>query len=485
MNNPRADIGVVGLAVMGRNLVLNMCDRGYAVAVHDRDAQVMDRFLASTAPSTRVIGAHSMHSLVTQLKRPRRILLMIRAGHPVDACIKTLLQVLEPSDIIIDGGNSYYKDTTRRVALVESKGLLYVGTGVSGGEEGARHGPSIMPGGSAAAWPHVRELLQGIAARADEYTPCCDWIGPYGAGHFVKMVHNGIEYGAMQIIAEAYAVMRMLLRMDNTAMSRAFGRWNEGPLHSYLIEITRDILAYRNADGSHEIDAILDSAGQKGTGKWTAMAALEYGIPLTTIGEAVHARFLSALKEERMQAEGALAKGAVRWSGSREQLLDALEGTVFGAMLLSYVQGFMLLAAASRANDWNLDLGRIALLWRSGCIIRSSFLEHIKAAFDQDLPHRNLLFAPYFRNALGSVIKDFRSVVAVGARHAIPIPAIASALAYYDGFRCGSGSANMIQAQRDFFGAHTYERVDTPRGVFHHTRWGGTGANTPAGSYDA
>ena len=480
-----ADIGVVGLAVMGQNLVLNISDHGYTVAVYNRTTKVVDDFLAGGARDTRVVGAHSISALVARLKRPRRVMLMVKAGRPVDSCIESLLPLLESGDIIIDGGNSYYKDTARRAAYVESKGLLYVGTGVSGGEEGARFGPSIMPGGSTGAWPHVRDIFQAISARVADGKPCCDWIGPAGAGHFVKMVHNGIEYGDMQTIAEAYLIMREMLRMDNVAMSHVFDMWNKGPLNSYLIEITRDILAYRDADGAYVIDTIFDSAGQKGTGKWTAIAALEHGIPLTLIGEAVFARFLSALKDERRKVQAAHGSGHVLWPGSQHDFLSALEAAVFGAKLLSYAQGFMLLRAASQANGWNLDCGKIALMWRGGCIIRSSFLNHINEAYDQDPALENLLLASHFREAMMTAVGDFRRVVADAMLHGIPVPTLSSALAFYDGYRREAGSANLIQAQRDYFGAHTYERLDRPRGEYYHTNWTGTGGPTTAGSYHA
>ena len=480
-----ADIGVVGLAVMGQNLVLNMNDHGFTVAVYNRTQATTDAFLADGASGTRVIGAATLAEMVATLRRPRRVMLMVKAGAPVDACIESLLPLLEPRDIIIDGGNSYYKDTVRRAAHVEENGLCYIGTGVSGGEEGARRGPSIMPGGSPDAWPHVKDIFQGVSAKVAGGTPCCDWIGPGGAGHFVKMVHNGIEYGDMQIIAEAYLVIRDMLQMDNDAMSAVFDRWNEGALNSYLIEITRDILGHRNSDGVHVLDLILDSAGQKGTGKWTAMAALEHGTPLTLIGEAVFARFLSSLKGERQATQIAYSRATQPFAGDRGALLQALEGAVLGAKIMSYAQGFMLLRAASDAYDWDLDYGQIALMWRGGCIIRSGFLNHIKAAYDDDPALDNLLLAGYFRDALQSVEADFRFVVAEAARAGTPTPALSSALAFFDGYGQGMGGANLIQAQRDYFGAHTYERVDRPRGEYFHTNWTGVGGTTTAGSYVA
>ena len=481
----KADIGVVGMAVMGQNLARNISGHNYTVAVHNRTSTVLDRFLAGEARNANIVGAYTLPALVARLERPRRIILMVKAGKPVDACLDTLLPLLEPNDIIIDGGNSYYKDTARRTAHVESKGLLYVGTGISGGEEGARRGPSIMPGGSAAAWPHIQDIFQAIAAKVSGDVPCCDWIGPAGAGHFVKMIHNGIEYGDMQIIAETYLIMRDMLQMDNAAMSNIFGKWNQGPLNSYLIEITRDILAYRDANDAYVIDTILDSAGQKGTGKWTAIAALEYGVPLTLIGEAVFARFLSALKGERKRAYRIYGQRNPAWSGSRIDFLAALEQAVYGAKLLSYAQGFMLMQAASKANGWQLDLGNIALLWRGGCIIRSGFLNHIKTAFKSPYTPENLLLASDFCTSITKTLQEFRYAVTEAMKCEIPVPALSSALAFFDGYRYESGSANLIQAQRDYFGAHTYERVDRPRGEFHHTNWTGKGGNTTAGSYDA
>ena len=480
-----ADIGVVGLAVMGQNLVLNMADHGYTVAVYNRTTEVVRQFVQKCGTDTPVIGTHSLEALVARLRRPRRVLLMVQAGKPVDSCIQSLLFLLAPGDIIIDAGNSHYKDTERRAAWMGAKGIHYIGTGVSGGEEGARTGPSIMPGGASAAWPHLKELFQSISAKVDQEVPCCDWIGPGGAGHFVKMVHNGIEYGDMQIIAEAYMIMRDMLRMDNAAMSQIFGEWNEGPLRSYLIEITRDILSYRDADDAYVIDQILDCAGQKGTGKWTMEAALNSGVPLTLIGEAVSARFLSSLKEERQRAETFHTAEAPAWAGDRSEFLPQLAGAVYCAKLLSYAQGFMLMRAVSESKDWNLNYGRIADLWRGGCIIRSGLLRHIHTAYWDNPALENILTAPYFREAVRSGSHAFRTVVAEAMHHGIPVPALSSALAFYDGYRRGQGAANLIQAQRDYFGAHTYERIDCSRGEFFHTNWTGRGGETTSGSYDA
>ena len=487
----QADIGLVGLAVMGQNLVLNMNDHGYTVAVYNRTPAVTEEFLAGSAKDTRVIGAFSLEELVTLLKRPRRIMLMIKAGQPVDDFIEKLIPLLEPGDIIIDGGNSNYEDTMRRTAYVESKGLRYIGTGVSGGEEGARHGPSIMPGGSPEAWPYVKPILQDIAAKVEDpqsetgEAPCCDWVGENGAGHFVKMVHNGIEYGDMQIIAEAYHLMKDGLGMSNDEMSAVFGQWNQGQLESYLIEITRDILAYRDEDGQAVVDLILDSAGQKGTGKWTVISALEQSVPLTLIGEAVFARFLSALVDERRAASQVLTGPDPTYTGDRQPYLADLEDAVYASKIISYTQGYMLMRAAATAYDWNLNFGGIALMWRGGCIIRSAFLGKIKEAFDADPALSNLLMAPYFRDEVLAAAPGWRRVLASAADQGIPVPAMGSALSFFDGYRRERLPANLIQAQRDYFGAHTYERIDRPRGQFYHTNWTGTGGNITASTYQA
>jgi 6-phosphogluconate dehydrogenase len=488
-NGAKADIGLIGLAVMGQNLVLNMNDHGFKVAVFNRTPSVTDAFLAGPAAETQVIGVHSLEALVAALERPRRVMLMVKAGQPVDDFIEKLIPLMEPGDIIIDGGNSNYEDTTRRTAYVESKGLLYIGTGVSGGEEGARHGPSIMPGGSPAAWPHVKPIFQAIAAHAadpatGEIAPCCDWVGENGAGHFVKMVHNGIEYGDMQIIAEAYHLMQEGLGMTNDEMSAVFGAWNAGKLESYLIEITRDILAYRDADGA-VIDLILDSAGQKGTGKWTVVSALDQGVPLTLIGEAVFARFLSALVDERAAAAQALTGPVPEIEADQVAFLADLEDAVYAAKITSYTQGYMLMRAAAAAYGWNLNFGGIALMWRGGCIIRSAFLGKIKEAFDADPGLTNLLLAPYFSDAVVSAAPGWRRMLAAAVAAGIPTPAIGSALAFFDGYRRERLPANVIQAQRDYFGAHTYERTDRPRGEFYHTNWTGEGGDVTARTYQA
>lgn len=480
-----ADIGVIGLAVMGQNLILNMYDHGFTVAVYNRTTSKVDDFIAGEAKDTTIIGTHSIEELIANLKRPRRVMLMIKAGPAVDATIEQLLPHLEDGDIIIDGGNSNYADSIRRTEYLESKGLLFIGTGVSGGEEGARHGPSIMPGGSPEAWPHVKDILQSIAAKVDDGTPCCDWVGENGAGHFVKMVHNGIEYGDMQLICEVYDLMKSGLGMSNAEMSETFGRWNTGKLDSYLIEITRDILAYQDENGDYVVDQILDTAGQKGTGKWTAITALDEGTPLTLIGEAVFARFLSALKEERVAASEVLQGPELSIDGDRSEFLNHLENALYAAKIISYTQGYMLMRAAAAQYKWNLNYGGIALMWREGCIIRSQFLAKIKTAFDNNPALVNLLLDDYFNEQMQLSNTALRTVVAEAARVGVPVPALSSALAFYDGYRHGRLPANLLQAQRDYFGAHTYERVDQPRGEFFHTNWTGTGGNITASSYDA
>ncbi len=481
----KADIGLVGLAVMGQNLALNMDDHGFTVAVYNRTVSRVDEFLAGGAQGTKVVGAHSVEELAGLLKRPRRVMLMVKAGQAVDDLIELLLPHLEPGDILIDGGNSNYGDTIRRTAYVESKGLLYIGTGVSGGEEGARHGPSIMPGGSPAAWPHVRPIFQAIAAKVADGSPCCDWVGENGAGHYVKMVHNGIEYGDMQLIGEAYHLMKEGLGMGAGEMQRVFAEWNQGPLDSYLIQITRDILGYRDEDGRPLVDKILDTAGQKGTGKWTGIAALDMGIPLTMIVEAVLARSLSALKEERVAASQVLAGPQPRFSGDRGAFVDDLREAVYAAKIISYTQGYMLMRAAAQEHGWKLNYGGVALMWRGGCIIRSAFLGKIKEAFDRQPDLGNLLLDPYFREQVGAAQPAWRRVVAWAVQEGIPVPAMSSALAFYDGYRREWLPANLLQAQRDYFGAHTYERVDRPRGQFFHTDWTGHGGAVTSNPYQA
>ncbi len=470
----KADIGLIGLAVMGQNLALNMDDHGFSVAVFNRTVSKVDEFLGGGARGRRIQGAHSLRELAGMLKRPRRVMLMVQAGPAVDVFIGKLIPLLDRGDVIIDGGNSNYNDTIRRVAQVESKGLLYIGTGVSGGEEGARRGPSIMPGGSPAAWRHVQAIFQGIAARADG-APCCEWVGENGAGHYVKMVHNGIEYGDMQLIGEAYHLMREGLAMKVPRMHEVFADWNRGRLDSYLIEITRDILAYRDEDGRPLVDKILDAAEQKGTGKWTGISALEQGVPLTMIVEAVLGRALSALKDERVAASSVLAGPPSRIAGERKAFIRDLEEAVYASKLISYTQGYMLMRAAAKAYGWNLNYGGIALMWRGGCIIRSAFLGRIREAFERNPQLTNLLLDPYFSGQIDAAQAGWRRVVSKAVRKGIPAPAISSALTFFDGYRRGSLPANLLQAQRDYFGAHTYQRVDRPRGEYFHTDWTGRG----------
>ncbi len=492
-----ADIGMIGLAVMGQNLVMNMADHGFTVAVYNRTHSVIDSFVngdaqpyaSATDGRGAIIGAHSLEEMVGLLKRPRRVMLLVKAGQPVDDFIEKLIPLLEKGDVIIDGGNSNFEDTIRRAAYVESHGLLYVGTGVSGGEEGARHGPSLMPGGSPAAWPAIQPIFQAVAAKVPEGdpngTPCCDWVGPSGSGHFVKMVHNGIEYGDMQIIAEAYQLMKVGLGMSNDEMSAVFGGWNEGKLQSYLIEITRDILAYRDENGEAVIDHILDSAGQKGTGKWTVVSALDESTPLTLIGEAVFARFLSALVDDRMEAAKVLGGEYRPLGGDHTAFLADLEQAVYAAKIVSYAQGFMLMQAAGKTYGWELNLAGVALMWRGGCVIRAAFLGDIHDAFTADPALSNLLLAPYFRDAILRAAPAWRRVVAAAVQLGVPVPALSSALAFFDGYRSGRLPANLLQAQRDYFGAHTYERTDAPRGQFFHTNWTGHGRDVTARTYQA
>jgi 6-phosphogluconate dehydrogenase len=485
---PKADIAVIGLAVMGQNLILNMNDHGFTVVAYNRTTSKVDEFLANEAKGTRVLGAHSLQEMAALLKKPRRVMLMVKAGPPVDELIEQLLGVLEPGDIIIDGGNSNFEDTIRRTRYVESKGLLYIGTGVSGGEEGARHGPSIMPGGSPAAWPHVKAIFQAIAAKVTDpatgrIEPCCDWVGENGAGHYVKMVHNGIEYGDMQLIAEAYHIMKDGLGMTPDEMSAVFGQWNQAELQSYLIEITRDILAFKDEDGQPLVDKILDTAGQKGTGKWTVMSSAELGIPVTLIAEAVYARCVSSFKDQRLEAAKVFPATPVRFEGDRQQWLQDLRRALYASKIVSYAQGYMLMRAAAKQYGWNLNYGGIALLWRGGCIIRSIFLGEIKKAFDKNPNLENLLLDPFFAQAIKDGLPSWRRVVATAALKGIPVPAFATALAFFDGIRSERLPANLLQAQRDYFGAHTYERVDRPRGQFFHTNWTGHGGRVASGSY--
>jgi 6-phosphogluconate dehydrogenase len=482
--NKFSDIGLIGLAVMGENLVLNMESKGYSVSVFNRSTQKVDDFLSGRAKGKKITGTHSIEELVNSLERPRKIMLMIKAGDAVDEMIETLLPLLEKGDIIIDGGNTHFPDTNRRTAFVESKGLLYIGTGVSGGEEGALLGPSIMPGGSKEAWPIVKPIFQSIAAKVDDGIPCCDWVGENGAGHFVKMVHNGIEYGDMQLITEAYQILRDLLHLDANEMHKIFKEWNEGVLDSYLIEITRDILAYKDTDGKPLVDSILDTAGQKGTGKWTVVSSLDMGIPLTLIGEAVFSRCLSAVKAERVAASKILNGPKPVFNGDKQKFIEDIKQALYASKIVSYAQGYSLMKAAANEYKWKLNYGGIALMWRGGCIIRSAFLGKIKIAFDNNSSITNLLLDPFFKAEIEKAQSGWRNVVASAALNGISIPAISSALAYFDGYRCEKLPANLLQAQRDYFGAHTYERLDKPRGEFFHTNWTGRGGTTSSSTYN-
>jgi 6-phosphogluconate dehydrogenase len=473
-----ADIGLIGLAVMGENLVLNMESKGFTVAVFNRTVDKVDAFINGRGKGKNFIGAHSLQELVASLERPRKVMMLVKAGQPVDNFIEQLIPLLEPGDIIIDGGNSQFPDTIRSTKYVESKGLLYIGTGVSGGEEGALKGPSMMPGGSPAAWAYVKDIFQSISAKVEDGTPCCDWVGEDGAGHFVKMVHNGIEYGDMQIINEAYHLMKDLLGMTDDEQHEVFKKWNEGKLNSYLIEITRDILAFKDEDGNPLVEKILDKAGQKGTGKWTVDAALDLGIPLTLIGESVFSRCLSAQKDLRVKASKEISGTKPNFKGDKQQFVDDLEQAIYASKIISYAQGYDLMMQAAKEYHWNLNYGGIALMWRGGCIIRSVFLGDIKKAFDQNPNLENLLLDPFFKQAVQSAQESWRRVCATAVQNGIPVPAMTSALCYFDGFRSERLPANLLQAQRDYFGAHQYERIDSPRGEFFHTDWTGQGGST-------
>ena len=479
------DIGLIGLAVMGQNLVLNMNDHGFKVAVFNRTVSKVDDFVANEAKGTQVVGAHSIEELVSLLKRPRRVMLMVKAGATVDQMIDQIASHLEAGDIVIDGGNSLYSDSTRRTRDLAAKGILFIGTGVSGGEEGARHGPSIMPGGNPAAWPHIKNILQSIAAKVEDGTPCCDWVGEEGAGHFVKMVHNGIEYGDMQLICEAYDLLKRGIGLTPDELHEVFAEWNKGELDSYLIEISSQIFAKKDEDGKPLVDKILDAAGQKGTGKWTVISALDTGQPVTLIGESVFARCLSALKDERVAASKHL-KGprSRKASGDRKIFIEDVRRALYCSKIVSYAQGYMLLRAAGKENNWNLNMGGIALMWRGGCIIRSIFLGKIKAAFDTDPGIVNLLLDSFFSDAIAKYQASWRKALIHAVKAGVPTPAFSTALAFFDGYRTGRLPANLLQAQRDFFGAHTYERVDQPRGQFFHTNWTGHGGRVSSGTYN-
>jgi len=480
----KADIGLIGLAVMGENLVLNMESKGFTVAVYNRTTEKVDKFINGRGAGKNFIGCHTIEELTANLERPRKVMMLVKAGQPVDDLIEKIIPHLEEGDIIIDGGNSHFPDTIRRTEYVESKGLRYIGTGVSGGEEGALHGPSMMPGGTPEAWPFVKDIFQSIAAKVEDGTPCCDWVGENGAGHFVKMVHNGIEYGDMQIITEAYQIMKDLLGMSYDEMHDVFAEWNKGDLDSYLIEITRDILGYRDENGEPLVEKILDTAGQKGTGKWTGISALDLGIPLTLIGEAVFARCLSAQKDLRVTASKALNGPKANFDGDREQFLKDLKDALYGAKIISYAQGYDLMREAAKEHNWNLNYGGIALMWRGGCIIRSKFLGDIKKAYDKNGDLENLLLDDFFKGKIEAAQEGWRRVVATAVMNGVPAPAMTTALNYFDGFRSERLPANLLQAQRDYFGAHTYERVDKPRGEFFHTNWTGHGGDTASSTYN-
>ncbi len=486
MQNASCDIGLIGLAVMGQNLVLNMNDHGYRVAVFNRTVSKVDEFLDHEAKGTQVVGAHSIQELIQLLKRPRRVMLMVKAGETVDQMIEQVVPHLEKGDIIIDGGNSHFPDTNRRTKDLNEKGILFIGTGVSGGEEGARFGPSIMPGGNVEAWPHVKDIFQSIAAKVEDGTPCCDWVGEAGAGHYVKMVHNGIEYGDMQLICEAYQLLKDGLGLSADELHEVFDNWNKGELDSFLIEITAEIFTKKDDDGQPLIDKILDTAGQKGTGKWTATSALDLGMPVTLIGEAVFARCLSAIKDERVAAAKILHGPAHRQdSHDKKAFIEDVRRALYCSKIISYAQGYMLLREAAKEQGWNLNMGGIALMWRGGCIIRSRFLGKIKEAYDKNPKLTNLLLDDFFSKTLNDYQAAWRKAVIHAIGFGVPTPAFSTALAFFDGYRTERLPANLLQAQRDFFGAHTYERVDQPRGQFFHTNWTGRGGRVASGSYNA
>lgn len=480
----KADIGLIGLAVMGENLVLNMESKGFTVAVFNRTVEKVDKFVNGRGKDKNFIGCHSIEELCASLERPRKVMMLVKAGEAVDNFIDQIIPHLEEGDIIIDGGNTHYPDTIRRAEYVESKGLLYVGSGVSGGEEGALLGPSMMPGGSPAAWPHIKPIFQAIAAKVDDGAPCCEWVGENGAGHFVKMVHNGIEYGDMQIICEAYQIMKELLGMSNAEMHDVFKEWNMGELDSYLIEITRDILGYKDEDGVEVVDMILDTAGQKGTGKWTGVSALDLGIPLTLIGESVFARCLSAQKDERVVAAKTLKGVDANFIGDKKQFINDIRDALYASKIVSYAQGYALMKEAAKEYGWKLNNGGIALMWRGGCIIRSAFLGKIKEAFDKNPDLNNLLLDDFFTQTIDQAQAGWRRVCSTALVNGIPVPSLTTALCYYDGYRSERLPANLLQAQRDYFGAHTYERTDKPRGEFFHTNWTGRGGDTASTTYD-
>lgn len=482
---PQADIGLIGLAVMGQNLALNMNDKGFVVAVYNRTTSKVDEFLQGPAKGSHIIGTHSLEDFFRTLKRPRKVIFMVKAGAPVDEFIQLCLPHCEPGDILIDGGNSLYTDTNRRVDELKTKGIIFIGMGVSGGEEGARHGPSIMPGGNPDGWPHIKNIFQAIAAKADNGEPCCDWVGDQGAGHYVKMVHNGIEYGDMQLICEAYSLMDKVLGYSSQEMHDAFATWKKGELDSYLIEITSDIFKVNDENGKPLLDSILDVAGQKGTGKWTVINALDLGMPLTLIGEAVFARCLSAIKEERVEASKKLSGPTDPFKGDKKAFIDFIKHALYASKIISYAQGFMLMRQAAQDYGWKLNFGAVAMMWRGGCIIRSTFLGKIKEAYAKNPSLKNLLLDDFFIGEVKKCQQGWRKTISTAAELGIPVPCFSSALSFYDGYRSAKLPANLLQAQRDYFGAHTYERVDKPRGQFFHTNWTGTGGNVSSSSYNA
>ncbi|MGD1823599.1 MAG: decarboxylating NADP(+)-dependent phosphogluconate dehydrogenase [Pleomorphochaeta sp.] len=484
MNN-KANIGLIGLAVMGENLVMNMESKGYTVAVYNRTIKKVDNFINNRAKDKNIIGTYSLKELVSKVESPRKIMFLVKAGDPVDNLINQLIPLLDKEDIIIDGGNSYFVDTIRRTKLVEEKGLYYIGTGVSGGEEGALKGPSMMPGGSYKAWVQVKDILQNISAKVEDGSPCCDWVGDNGAGHFVKMVHNGIEYGDMQLICEAYSLMKNVLQLNNDELQKIFSDWNKTELNSYLIEITADILSHKEEDGSYTIDSILDTAGQKGTGKWTGISSLNEGVPLTLISEAVFARYISAMKDQRVIASSKFNKPQFSYDGNKKEFIEKIKNALLVSKLISYAQGFSLMMSAANTYNWDLNYGSIALMWRGGCIIRSTFLKKIKEAFDKDPKLHNLILDSYFSSILNKYSNDWREVVSVAIKNGIAVPTFSSALSYFDGYTSESLPANLLQAQRDYFGAHTYERIDEERGNFFHTNWTGEGGDTASSTYNA
>ena len=479
------DIGLIGLAVMGQNLVLNMSDHGFKVAVYNRTTATMEEFINGPAKDRAIQGAQTLEELIALLKKPRRVMLMVKAGSPVDHTIEALLPLLETGDVVIDGGNSFFGDTIRRYQYLKGKGIHYIGTGVSGGELGARFGPSITPGGAPEAWPLVKEILQAISAKVDGDVPCCEWMGTDGAGHYVKMVHNGIEYGFLQLIAESYHMMKSIFHLSYDEMSAVFKRWSRGKLSSYLIEVAGDVLAVKDNDGAPLLEKILDIARQKGTGRWTSESALLLGIPLTLVTEAVFARSLSALKEERVEASKHIPAPKFKFTGDKQKLFDDLENALYLAEIISYAQSFMLFRDASREFKWQLDYATIANVWRNGCIIRSALLTHIRDAFQGGRDLKNLLFDDFFKVEFQESIISLRNITALAAQSGTPAPAYYSALSFYDGYRSAVMPANLIQAQRDYFGGHTYERVDAPRGQFFHTDWTGEGGDITASSYNA